>query len=40
MSLGPGSRITHVLAVELARPRELSDPRAATLYKRVEALLA
>ena len=40
MSLGPGSRITHVLPVGLARPRELADPRAGELYKRVEALLA
>jgi NitT/TauT family transport system ATP-binding protein len=40
MSLGPGSRITHVLPVELSRPRDLAEPRAAALYKRVEALLA
>jgi NitT/TauT family transport system ATP-binding protein len=40
MSLGPGSRITQVLPVALPRPRDLADPRAAQLYKRVEALLA
>jgi len=39
MSLGPGSRITDVIPVELPRPRELADPRAGALYKRVEALL-
>ena len=40
MSVGPGSRITQVLPVALARPRDLADPRAGELYKRVEALLA
>jgi len=29
-----------VLPVALARPRDLADPRAGELYKRVEALLA
>ena len=40
MSLGPGSRITEVIPVPLARPRELADPDAARLFKRVESLLA
>jgi len=40
MSPGPRSRITQVLAVDLARPRELTDPQAGNLFKRVEALLA
>jgi NitT/TauT family transport system ATP-binding protein len=40
MSPGPRSRITQVLQVDLARPRELTDPQAGQLFKRVEALLA
>jgi NitT/TauT family transport system ATP-binding protein len=39
MSLGPGSRITEVIEVDLARPRDLADPSAGALFKRVEALL-
>ncbi len=39
MSVGPGSRITEVIDVGLARPRDLADPGAAQLFKRVEALL-
>ncbi len=39
MSVGPGSRITDVIAVDLRRPRDLADAAAARLYKRVEALL-
>jgi NitT/TauT family transport system ATP-binding protein len=39
MSVGPGSRITEVIEVDLPRPRELADPAAARLFKRVEALL-
>ena len=39
MSVGPGSRITEVIRVDLPRPRELADPAAARLFKRVEALL-
>ena len=39
MSLGPGSRITEVIDVELPRPRDLADPGAARLFKRVEQLL-
>jgi NitT/TauT family transport system ATP-binding protein len=39
MSVGPGSRITEVIPVPLARPRDLADPAAAKLFKRVEGLL-
>ena len=40
MSVGPGSRITEVIDVALARPRDPADPGAARLFKRVEELLA
>ena len=40
MSLGPGSRIVEVIDVALARPRDLADPDAARIFKRVESLLA
>ena len=40
MSVGPGSRITEVIKVDLARPRLLTDPQAAGIFNRVEALLA
>jgi NitT/TauT family transport system ATP-binding protein len=40
MSVGPGSRITQVIGVDLPRPRELADPGAGRLFKRVEGLLA
>ena len=39
MSVGPGSRITDVIDVDLPRPRELADAAAARLYKRVETLI-
>jgi NitT/TauT family transport system ATP-binding protein len=39
MSVGPGSRITEVIEVGLPRPRDLADPGAAGLFKRVEGLL-
>ena len=39
MSVGPGSRITEVIDVDLPRPRDLSEPSAARLFKGVEALL-
>ncbi len=39
MSVGPGSRITEVIDVDLPRPRDLAEPGAARLFKRVEALL-
>ena len=40
MSVGPGSRITEVIAVPLARPRDPADPGAARIFKQVERLLA
>jgi NitT/TauT family transport system ATP-binding protein len=40
MSVGPGSRITEVIDVALPRPRDLGNPAAASLFKRVEGLLA
>ncbi len=40
MSVGPGSLITEVLRVDLSRPRDLSDPRAAQLFKDIEAMLS
>jgi NitT/TauT family transport system ATP-binding protein len=40
MSVGPGSRITDVIEVDLPRPRDPADAAAGRLYKRVEALLA
>jgi NitT/TauT family transport system ATP-binding protein len=40
MSVGPGSRITELIPVPLARPRDLTDPDAARLFKRIENLLA
>jgi NitT/TauT family transport system ATP-binding protein len=39
MSVGPGSRITDLIEVGLPRPRDLADPGAAALFKRVEGLL-
>ena len=39
MSVGPGSRITEVIDVDLPRPRDLGDPAAGRLFKRVEGLL-
>ncbi len=39
MSVGPGSRITELIRVDLPRPRDLADPQAGKLFKRVEGLL-
>jgi len=39
MSVGPGSRITEVVDVGLPRPRDLTDPQAAALFRRVEGSL-
>jgi NitT/TauT family transport system ATP-binding protein len=39
MSVGPGSRITEVIPVALARPRDLADAGAAGVFKRVETFL-
>jgi NitT/TauT family transport system ATP-binding protein len=40
MSVGPGSMITDIIGVDLPRPRDLADPRAAHLFKDIEALLS
>lgn len=39
MSVGPGSRITDIIAVDLPRPRDPADPKAAGLFKSIESLL-
>jgi NitT/TauT family transport system ATP-binding protein len=39
MSVGPGSRITEVIDVDLPRPRDMTDPDAARLFKTVERML-
>ena len=39
MSLGPGSRIVEVMEVALPRPRDLADPAAGKLFKKIEGLL-
>jgi NitT/TauT family transport system ATP-binding protein len=39
MSLGPGSRISEVIDVKLPRPRDIADPAAATIFRKVEELL-
>jgi NitT/TauT family transport system ATP-binding protein len=40
MSLGPGSRITEVIEVGLPRPRDLADPGAGPIFRRIESLLS
>jgi NitT/TauT family transport system ATP-binding protein len=40
MSAGPHSRITTVFNVDLPRPRDLTHPRAAQIFRDMEALLA
>jgi NitT/TauT family transport system ATP-binding protein len=40
MSVGPGSVITDLIDIDMPRPRDLSDPRFAELFKRIEDLLA
>jgi NitT/TauT family transport system ATP-binding protein len=40
MSVGPSSRITEVIKVDMPRPRVLTDPHAAGIFNRVEALLS
>lgn len=40
MSVGPRSRITEVIRVDLPRPRDPGDPRAAQIFKDIEALLS
>jgi NitT/TauT family transport system ATP-binding protein len=39
MSLGPGSRIFEVIDVKLPRPRDIADPAAAKIFRKVEELL-
>jgi NitT/TauT family transport system ATP-binding protein len=39
MSLGPGSRIVEVIDVNLPRPRDIADPAAAKIFRKVEELL-
>jgi NitT/TauT family transport system ATP-binding protein len=39
MSLGPGSRISDVIDVKLPRPRDIADPAAAKIFRKVEELL-
>ena len=36
MSVGPGSRITEIIDVDLPRPRDLADLGAGRLFKRIE----
>jgi len=40
MSVGPGSVITKVIDIELARPRDLTNPKVAELFHQIEGLLA
>ena len=40
MSVGPRSAITRMIAVDLPRPRDLTNPRVAYLFNEIEALLA
>jgi NitT/TauT family transport system ATP-binding protein len=40
MSVGPGSTISRVLAVDQPRPRDLRDPAVARLFIEIEELLA
>jgi NitT/TauT family transport system ATP-binding protein len=40
MSVGPNSRITKTIALDLPRPRNLADPTSAGLFNEIEALLA
>jgi hypothetical protein len=40
MSTGPRSRITRLISIDLSRPRDVTDPRFAQLFKEIEELLA
>jgi NitT/TauT family transport system ATP-binding protein len=40
MSVGPRSTISKVFEVDIPRPRDLTDPGVAQLYREIEALLA
>jgi NitT/TauT family transport system ATP-binding protein len=39
MNVGPRSRIREIIAVDIERPRDPTDPRLGRLYKQAEALL-
>ncbi len=39
MSVGPGSRIVELIEVRLPRPRDIADPAAAKIFRKVEELL-
>jgi NitT/TauT family transport system ATP-binding protein len=39
MSMGPRSVITRLIAIDLPRPRDLTNPRVAELFKEIESLL-
>ena len=39
MCVGPGSRITELVDIALPRPRDLTDPRASAIFKKIETLL-
>lgn len=40
MSVGPCSRILKTIPVDIPRPRDLTDPRAGSMYREIETLLA
>ena len=40
MSMGPRSRITRLINIDLSRPRDVTDARFARLFKEIEELLA
>ena len=40
MSAGPRASITQVFAIDMRRPRDLTDPKVAQLFRDIEALLA
>jgi NitT/TauT family transport system ATP-binding protein len=40
MSMGPRSRIMRTIALDLPRPRDLTDPTVAGIFKEIENLLA
>ncbi len=40
MSMGPRSRITRVIDIDVPRPREVTDARIARLFREIEELLA
>jgi NitT/TauT family transport system ATP-binding protein len=40
MSAGPRASITKMLEIDMQRPRDLTDPKVAQLFREIEALLA